>query len=237
MTEEAPQQHIDVLGSVLAKEYGLLMNDLFILRMDWRTYRGLFGTNKERVDLLNSVSGSVASTIERALFESVLLRLRRFVDKGSSRRGRLPLSLERLREIAKTQESKDLHHLLNDCEKKCSFAKNWADKRIAHSDYAYRMGNEKLQGASREGVTEAIDAIAAVIKWIGSNLLETHFVTHPISDLRDETVFLRVLFEGKKIVDAKPAETARLYKQGLNDEADLLGQYPDWLERLKDEHD
>lgn len=237
MSEEIPDKYIEAFGEELAKEFYLLKTDLFVLRLDWRTYQGLFGTNRERVDLLNSVSGSVSSTIERVLFESVLLRLRRFIDKGSKKRRRLPLSLELLRKIATDQNAIDLHRLLVDCKKKCAFAKNWSDKRIAHSDYQYRIGNEKLLPASRQKVNEAIDSIAAVIKLIGSNLLDTHYVTHPIADLRDETVFLRVLYEGKRIVDEKPDIAKRLIEEGRFQEASSVHDYPEWLKRQPDQHD
>lgn len=237
MSDDIPSKYVEVFGETTAKEFLLLQDDLSILRFQWRIYRGLFGTNPERVELLNSVSGSFAQTIEQVLFESVLLRLRRFIDTGSTRRSSYPLSIQLLRKIAKDEGSKELHALITECVLKCGFAKNWADKRIAHSDYEYRMGRFELEKASRAKVTEAIDAIAAVIKWIGSEMLDTHYVTHPFGSLKDENFVLKLLYEGKRVWDAKPELAQSLLQEGRHAEYDAVYSYPDWLQKPEDEWD
>ncbi|SDX02492.1 hypothetical protein SAMN04488001_2280 [Litoreibacter albidus] len=235
--DDIPDKHVEEFGEQIAKEFHLLKSDLFELRLMWRSYRELFGKNKERVELLNSISGSFAQTIEISLWESVLIRLRRFNDEGASRIKRRPLSLGLLREISKQTNDQELRKLIQEAKTKAAFAKNWSDKRIAHSDYDYRMGSVKLESASRQKVTDAIDAIAAVIKRIGSERLDTHYVTHPVSALKDETFVLKLLLDGKKGWDAKPDLARSLIKNGDYEAYKEVYKYPSWLDRTPDEHD
>ncbi|WP_296763114.1 hypothetical protein [Sediminimonas sp.] len=66
----------DELGDYLE----LVKHEFFTLRVEWRLYRSLFGTNAETVELLNKASGPTANTLERVLFERTLLGLRRLTD-------------------------------------------------------------------------------------------------------------------------------------------------------------
>lgn len=234
---EVPDEILKRLGKTYAEEFSLIKQDLFELRLFWRTYRNLFGTCPERVELLNSISGSFAHTIEVTLFETVLLKLRRINDTGSTKRNRKPLALGLLLKLADERSDVELKRLINLSRRKSEFAKNWSDKRIAHADYEYRMGRHELTPASRKKVTDAIDAVAAVIKWIGEEMLDTHYNTHPSPPLKNEEFVLKLLYEGKAVWDAKPELAKRAIDERRFEDYDRIFAYPDWLKATPDEWD
>lgn len=220
----------DRLGSDLGELFYHVKWDLIELRMQWRAHRMFFGTNQERVELLNSISGYVAFELERTLFEATLLGLRRLTDKPGKRGGKKSVSIKGLTDHFQDSELLELKRLINNAERAAQFARNWADKKIAHSDFEHRTGAMELQPASRQGVEAAIDAIASVVKWVSLTKLDTHQVTHTIPNSDDELWFLKTLYEGGKVMKEKENLSRQYSRNGNYEERDDLYRYPDWLQ-------
>jgi hypothetical protein len=120
---------------------------------------------------------------------------------------------------------------VKNASKRSEFARNWSDKKIAHSDYEYRVGEQLLSPASRQAVDETIDSIADLVKWVSSEKFNTTLVTHPITPADDEVTFLQHLYEGRSAF-ARKEELSRKYSlEGKYDERDQLYCFPDWLQR------
>ena len=176
-----------------------LNNDFFDLRVDWRFYRSLFGTNKETVDMLNEISGPTAYILEKAFFERTLLGLRKLTDPlKAGKRARASVSIRGLVEFSYLKEDTELANRIERAAEAASFARDWGNKKIAHSDLKYRSGAYQLEPASRRKVEDAMDAIAAVLKWVARVHKNTALATHPIPPLNDERQFLRALYEGNR---------------------------------------
>lgn len=219
------------LGPEKAKEFTpifyYIQQDVSLLRSQWRIYRAFFGTNKERVDMLNCISGIVANTLERTLFEATLLGLRRLTDTD---KGKWKVtSIMCFPNFFEGNDEQELLKLRTLAIKKSDFAKNWSDKKIAHSDLLYRRGKDPLQKASRQKVTDAIDSIADIIKWIAAEKLNQDLMTHPISSANDEVHFLQHLFRGQKAAEENKGKWFELMRQTKYDEARALDEFPEWI--------
>ena len=215
--------------------FDFVKNDLFALRIEWRLYRSLFGTNPETVDLLNRVSGPTANTLERILFERTLLGIRRLTDPPvGQRRNTQSVTVKGLVERFGSDDV-ELRKRVNQAESAASFARNWSAKRIAHADLQYRTGKAKLETASRAKVELAIDKIAKVVKWVSRSYFDTTLVTHPIPALNDERNFLRALYLGQLEREARKENLKALLKVGNHVEFDRLRNepmdFPAWLLR------
>lgn len=215
--------------------FELVRNDFFTLRIEWRLYRSLFGTNPETVDLLNAVSGPTASTLERVLFERCLLGLRRLTDNPKGYRGRSSsVTIKGLVERFGSDDQ-DLKRLVATAVKKSTFARDWSSKKIAHADLDYRQGRAQLEKASRAKVETAMDSISAVLKWISATHFDTLLDTHPIPPWNDEREFLRALYLGQNANREYEEQHARLLEERRYRELGALekrfNRFPAWLYR------
>lgn len=218
-----------------ARNYFFVKMDLFEIRIVWRLFRNFYGTNPERVDLLNKASGATAQTLQKVLFEAVLLGLRRLTDKDKSRNATASISVRSLYKfIPEGKQIEFKREVESPACKACEFAVNWADKKIAHSTYEHRNGIYQLKPASRKAVGDAIDAVANVIKWIERELFKTIQVTHSLSGVNDEVRFLEVLYEGIEALKVKEELSRKYSQEGKYADRAGLYQYPKWLERDED---
>lgn len=219
-----------------AKEYmELLKLDFFTTRIEWRLYRSLFGTNKETVDLLNEISGPTAHTLERILFERTLLNIRKLTDPATGRRGRSKgVTVKGLKQFCNGDHG-ELTRLVSQAERAASFARNWADKRIVHSDLDYRLGNAKLETASRQKVENVLEAISLVIKWFAKEKLGYNLNTHPVPALKDERLFLETLYKGQLARREEKLHRKTLREDRNWDELDQfesnIRDLPHWIKR------
>lgn len=221
--------------------FELLKHDFFTLRVEWRFYRNLFGTNPETVDLLNKISGSSANTIDRVFFERTLLGLRKLTDPAQAKRGKSSsVSVKGLLQFPELQDQ-DLKRLVSQAEKACGFARDWSNRRIAHSDLEYRNGDKPLKTASRQKVEDAMTAISLPIRWVGTHRLDLHLCTHPIPSVRDESSLLIALYEGQKVIEKRAREKAKFLEEKEYEKLTELRKeernYPEWLIREDPELD
>lgn len=227
---EIAEKNIELLGKDLGQTFTFLHNDFLNLLLEWQVYRAFFGTNKERVDLLNAVSGSTAYIIEKTLFHSVLLGLRRLSAnlKGDPNKGEI--SISKLLQHLEEADKRTLAKTTKAVRVKCAFAKNWADKRIAHSDWSIRNGEAELEIASRKKAEEALQSIAEFIQAFGKLKLDTTYVFEIIKPFaHDEVHFLEVLMEGKNAKENKKSvRKAALEKRDFTAVKEIE-DYPDWL--------
>ncbi len=214
--------------------FELLKHEFFALRVEWRTFRSFFGTNQETVELLNAISGPTANTLDRILFERVLLGLRRLTDPYEGGRRKTKSVTVKGLSIELSDFDTDLARLVNEAERAAKFARNWSDKRIAHADLNYRNGTSKLEKESRARVEVAIEAIAGVLKLAAQKHFDTHIITHPIPPLRDQKFFLRALYLGQKELEDRGKREENLMSEGNYDALNVLRAekvYPTWLDR------
>tara|TARA_R100000935_G_C2798862_1_gene149495 strand:- start:44 stop:766 length:723 start_codon:yes stop_codon:yes gene_type:complete len=226
-----------ILGVEFSTVYVYAMLDLLSLRNQWRIYKGLFGQNRERFELMNRASPVVSGVIERSMFEAALLAIRRLTDKTTTKQGKQPVTVRAFPIHLKGEQQAEMKLLVSKAVLSAKFARNWSDKRIAHSEIAYRTGAIKLEPASRDKVDICIKHIAETLQWIAAKKMDIHFDTHPVSLLPDETDFLVNLYEGELALKERKARMIKLLDQGKLDEFEAIAPYPAWLAPPPIEHD
>jgi hypothetical protein len=169
--EEGRAEYSKLMGPEFGKLYHLLWNECALMHMRWEEYVKLFGDDPENFEVMNSTAPGFFKSVQDALWESTLLRLCRFTDKA--RIGpRQTLSLEAMVKFQNQMPNVELGPLIDEARQKAKFARDWRNRRIAHTDFDLRMleGTAPLEGASRLAVRESLAAIVRVIEAV-----ESHF--------------------------------------------------------------
>ncbi len=71
--EEIRDRHIESMGEDLGELFFLLKQEIFRLYLQWNEYADAFGAKESRIELLNSVAGGFARSVQDALWADVLL--------------------------------------------------------------------------------------------------------------------------------------------------------------------
>lgn len=205
---EIQKLNIEKMGETTGLVYSALWQELALLYMRWNQYVELFGTSKERIDLLNRSSGGMARTIQDTMWESVLLHLARLIDPPHAARKPEQGNLS-FQHLCKTLQDSPIHPALIEQQSKvlnaCSFAKNWRDKYIAHRDLdiALKRNAAPLAHASRALVKEALQALSNLLNIISEHYLgSTTGFEH--STLGSEAVaLLHIIKDGNRYREAE----------------------------------
>lgn len=232
-SEEAKRDLISSLGEENGTLVDNLKNDCVNLRLYWRVYCSFFGTNQERVDLLNSISGTTSIILENSLRHEVIFRICRLTDPESAQRGeRKNVSLSRLENIPLSDQSVEMKKKINIAKQSSSFAKTLRNRLLAHSDDIarnYKMA--PISQGSRKDIENAIDDICDCIRFFYSTALDTHLVTRPSSTLiSGEVELIKAIFLGSQERNRLEQEQSEFLAQrdykSLEDQRDRL---PEWV--------
>jgi hypothetical protein len=177
----------------------------------------LFGAAPARVDLLNRAAGLFFRIVEDSLWEDTLLHLSRLTDPPRTGK-KANLTIQCLPALISDQGlASEIRGLVATAVTKSAFARDWRNRRLAHTDFSLAVdeGATSLAPGSRATVGEALQSIDAVL-----NCLETHFrkntvffegLDHP----GDAESLLYVVRDGveaggearmKRLTEGKPAE-------------------------------
>lgn len=169
---EAKQKCIIAMGPDLGSFYSLLVNECVFLHMEWAEFKVLFGTNQERIDLMNRSARSFFFHLQNTLWEKTLLQIARLMDPPNSGKNKENVTLLGLSGLVDPAIGNKVDILLKVAQEKCKFSIDWRKRRIAHRDLALALKEnaKPLEAASRLRVDGAIEAIAAVL-----NAVEFHY--------------------------------------------------------------
>lgn len=238
--DEHLKSRIEKLGDEAGRFFYNLENDLYRLRIQWRIYNALFGTNHERVTLLNQCSGITAHYFEKSMFESAMLSICRMTDSPEAKKiSDKNITVRRLPGYLTGAPDLELCKRLDEAIARTAFARSQRNKRLAHADDDVRNGRATVDSANLPMMKDATNAIAGCIRRFATIELEVSLDTHPISHYSgDEVYFLNILSLGLK-KNEEIAEIARGYRNDKNWNAlKLLKESPSWLTfRPADEHD
>jgi hypothetical protein len=158
---EAKEEHIARMGERLGSIYDALWQEVARIHVKWEEYVTLFGTNPERIELMNRSAASFFLTVQDSLWEAVLLHIARLTDPPRSM-GKSNLSLRSLAEEVSTSAiGLDVAKLVAEASTHSDFARDWRNRQFAHKDLALALGQqvEPLAHASRAAVKQALTAI------------------------------------------------------------------------------
>jgi AbiU2 len=140
--QQVRDEHLRTLGPTLGPLYYALYNEVTWLHAKWNQYRILFAESPERVELLNRVAGFFFRTIQTVLWEDVLMHIARLTDQPKSK-GKDNLTLLRLSAAVEVPElSVEIESLVEQAKKAAGFARNWRNRRLAHTDLSLHWSVE-----------------------------------------------------------------------------------------------
>lgn len=224
MTEspgDAKNRYSEKLGVEFGEYFFHLNQNVFGLIGIWDVYRSFFGTDEQRVDLLNRASGYVALTVQDALHERIILGVCQVTDPAESG-GRKNLTIRGLPRFISDQSCRDeVAAMIDIALDRTSFARDLRNKLLAHSDLAATVGSYQVDYSSREKITSAIRSIITPLRRIHMRYLDATQLFHSIRPHPDETGFLRCVYLGVRHLE----EEARSWTMGGREKQD----FPDWL--------
>jgi hypothetical protein len=169
---EAERRYIASMGPALGRQYYLLHNECQWVHFKWAEFVTLFGTNPERIDLLNQSAPQFFRMIQDCLWEDVLLHLCRMTDPTSTRKRKENLTIRNLSDLVVAGIRPTLNIRVDEVVQKTEFARDGRNRRIAHKDLsiALRTSSTPLAAGSRADVKSALDAVARAL-----NVVEFHY--------------------------------------------------------------
>jgi AbiU2 len=197
--EEVRQEYVRKMGPELGNVFFRLRNECVMLHWKCGEFVELFGTSPERIELLNEAAGAFFWVVQDTLWEDVLLRISRLTDAPKPA-GKDTLTLRRLPALVAAPIQIGVERLLQDCIDKSAFARDWRNRRIAHSDLALALEHASaapLAPASRKAVKDALEAIVALL-----NAVQVHYTKsealYEVSPHGNAVSLLYVLRDGLK---------------------------------------
>jgi hypothetical protein len=154
----------------------------------WIVYRQLFGTNKERVDLLNEMLGTVSGILQDVLLHDIQLSLSKIGDPARTGKHE-NLTLRRLhhalRNAGEDEVVSRLEPLIDAFDTACTQIRDRRNKWIGHNDLVTRISGQStpLLDASRNEIESALSALRNAMNCIaqhytGTPTLYQEFVMH-----------------------------------------------------------
>jgi hypothetical protein len=173
--DQAKAKNCAVMGAELGEIYSELWQQLCALHRKWGEYVALYGTNLQRVDLLNETAPAFFRTVQDCLWEDTLLHIARITDSPSTYR-KENLSVLRIPSLVP-----DPHHcaqlkvLVEKVVCAAAFARDWRNRRLAHRDLmlALNRPTEPLAAASRAHVNDALSALGEVLNFLSDHYLKS----------------------------------------------------------------
>ena len=215
-----------------------IKSGLSAIRLKWRIYRALFATNKERVELLNTVSGTTALVIQDALYHEVILHLCRLADPPETGKNTNNTVSRLCRLVAPSEASDHLNALVNRLKIECEPLRNQRNWFIAHADRDAIFDKQSFGGVSRLQIEASIDQLSALVTYVAMAAQDTQFLSAPLnSTAMDEVNLLRTLYYGRIKIDEIQKEAISLSSapadpRSLPPEAELFDELrtrPAWL--------
>jgi hypothetical protein len=180
--DEAKNTNIEKMGETLGALYSALWQAVATIHFHWQDYVELFGTNPERITLLNNAAPAFFRMIQDELWEMSLLHLARLTDPTNSlgRNNKQNLTIQALPILIDDATLKgDVANLVDHAVRQTAFCRDWRNRRIAHRDLKLALNDPTtpLADASRAQVNNALKAISDVLNALAAHYLksETRF--------------------------------------------------------------
>ena len=169
--DDARDEYVRSMGPELGGLFHALWQEMAWIHVKWHEYCELFGTRPSRVDLLNEAAPLFFRIVQDSLFQDILIHITRLTDPPESC-GKENLTILRIPSLLRDEQARaKVNELIKIACEKREFCRDWRNRRIAHADYRLALNEETqpLEGASRQKVKEALEAISNVL-----NLVQHH---------------------------------------------------------------
>ncbi len=163
------------IPSEISEIWEFLNSEITWLHGRWNVYRQIYGTNPERIELINWAAPTFFFFIERVLINDVQLTLIKLADPARTC-GRDNATLEALVVLLENHCADApipaLRSSLIEYRNRCKSILHRRHKDLAHFDLSVQLGNkaEVLPGPSRQEIEDALKALRQFM-----NLLFAHY--------------------------------------------------------------
>jgi hypothetical protein len=183
---------------------------------EWRLFIYLFAENQDRLILLSKSSGLMFETIQRALWDGVLTKVRHLTDPATTNRGQKNFSLAWLVEIARTHSELDYSVDWANVSEDCKQVRRYVDKYIAHLDDRHIRGGAKSP-VSRKTTSLAIKSIGAFVQKFHEATCSTTMLLLPTLQGHDHQHVLYLLHLGHEKLSENEAVLKSDWRLGASD--------------------
>lgn len=179
--EEARRERIAVMGESLGSQYDGLWQQLVFAKKKWGEFVCLFGTNEQRVDLLNAAAPSFFHLLQDIMWEDVVLHIARLTDKVRSfgRQTLANMSLRTLPDLVNITARAEVEERVRAAVDATEFARDWRNRHIAHRDLQLALDRnvQPLAFASRACVNIAFEKMQEAMNTVQRHYFdsETHY--------------------------------------------------------------
>lgn len=205
--EDILAENIRVMGRDLGELYSALWQEVAWVHSKWAEYVELFGTKESRIDLLNRAAPRFARLLQDSLWEDVLLHVARLTDPPKSM-GKSNLSIQALvPHVTDPDANAEIQKLVAEAVSRADFCRDWRNRHLAHKDLrlALARGAEPLKGGSRQGVWEALRALAETLNAVSRHYLDSTTAFDFSTDDGGAISLLYVIDDGIKALDERRA--------------------------------
>jgi hypothetical protein len=174
--EQVRNEMVEKLGY----DFGCLLNSLYNeiswLTFKWIEFRELYGTKESRFEIMNKTAPFFFSTIQKVLWQNLLLGVARITDPPETR-GKKNTTLRALGQHIDDEEFKiefenDISEILTESE----FCRDWRNRWIAHMDYELsvnRASAAPLKTANRLKLRTTLEKIQALYNKVSFKYLNS----------------------------------------------------------------
>jgi len=161
-------RHLEAMGDALGARYHELSTQLAWVHVRWLTHRQLFGTSRERFDLLNQVAPFFFHMLQQWLWEDLILDIARLIDSPTSGK-KANLSLNGLPPLVSDPALRsDVEAALVVAGEECAFARDWRNRQLAHRDLQLVLSDDAqpLPPAEVAHVERALESLRQVLNLV-----------------------------------------------------------------------
>lgn len=212
-SDEIRARYVDALGAPLGEMMHDLYNEVVWVHAKWVEYRELFGTNEERLALLNESASWTFFIVQRVLIDDIILHLARLTDSPRSK-GKQTVTIQALPKLLDSKRIQaEIRERVEVVVADLEFARVHRNRRIAHRDLRTMRDAhpEPLPAATREAIERSLEGIRGVMNFIEGELLDSNvFYEDGVHSLRGASMLLRQLAAGRERID----EIIRIRREG-----------------------
>jgi hypothetical protein len=148
------------MGQELGTAYNRLLAHVIGLKEKWGDFLALYGTNSERVELLNLASPGFFGRIQDVLWLDAIQHVCRLTDPPKTG-NKKNLTFRQLQQLMQSTIAASIDGQLADVEAKTKFCRDWRNRVVSHLDYEHAMDphGKPLDSANRRSMKEAIKAM------------------------------------------------------------------------------
>lgn len=164
------------MGSDFGALFYSLYNEISWLTYKWVEFRELYGSKESRIELMNKTAPFFFYTVQKVLWENLLLGIARITDPPKSFKKKNTTLLAIKQHLEDPEIRTEFDNCIADILAEGQFCRDWRNRWIAHMDYelGVNRGNAKpLERASRLKLRLTIEKIQSLynkisLKYLGS---------------------------------------------------------------------